>query len=58
MTINFVFSFQTLMGKVVLTIGRLKASSRSSSHHNSSSGGLRKSESHTSGKSKGKHSRG
>lgn len=48
---------KTLMGKVVLTIGRLKASSRSSSHHNSSSGGLRKSESHTSGKSKGKHSR-
>lgn len=48
---------KTLMGKVVLTIGRLKAGSRSSSYHNSSSGGLRKSESHTSGKSKGKHSR-
>ncbi|GAB1610664.1 hypothetical protein Ahia01_001352700 [Argonauta hians] len=48
---------KTLMGKVVLTIGRLKASSRCSSSRNSSTGGMRKSESHSSGKSKGKHSR-
>ncbi|XP_014783948.1 multiple PDZ domain protein [Octopus bimaculoides] len=49
---------KTLMGKVVLTIGRLKAGSRTSSTRNSGTGGMRKSESHTSGgKSKGKHSR-
>ena len=52
--------FKTTMGKVVLNVGRLKAGSRTSSRKNSNStgGGLRKSESTASNKSKGgRHSK-
>lgn len=50
---------QTLMGKVSLTVGRLKAGSRASSRKNSTPGSaLKKSESSVSNKSKGgKHSK-
>ncbi|XP_056019674.1 multiple PDZ domain protein-like isoform X4 [Ostrea edulis] len=51
---------KTLMGKVSLTVGRLKAGSRTSSRKNSNPGSaLKKSESNVSNKSKGgKHSKG
>ncbi|ESP05488.1 hypothetical protein LOTGIDRAFT_228054 [Lottia gigantea] len=50
---------KTLMGKVSLTVGRLKAGSRTSSRRNSNSPGhaLKKSESSASSRSKGKHSK-
>lgn len=53
------FVLQTLMGKVSLTVGRLKAGSRASSRKNSTPGSaLKKSESSVSNKSKGgKHSK-
>lgn len=57
---DFVSIFpQTLMGKVSLTVGRLKAGSRASSRKNSTPGSaLKKSESSVSNKSKGgKHSK-
>ncbi|KAL5021229.1 hypothetical protein ScPMuIL_000384 [Solemya velum] len=48
---------KTLMGKVILNVGRLKAGSRSSSRRNSNPQGniLKKSESTASNKSRGKH---
>ncbi|XP_076440224.1 multiple PDZ domain protein-like isoform X11 [Babylonia areolata] len=46
---------KTLMGKVSMTVGRLKAGSRTSSRKNST--GLKKSDSSASNRSKGKHSK-
>ncbi|KAL8570734.1 hypothetical protein ACOMHN_039168 [Nucella lapillus] len=46
---------KTLMGKVTMTVGRLKAGSRTSSRKNST--GLKKSDSSASNRSKGKHSK-
>ncbi|XP_055886794.1 multiple PDZ domain protein-like isoform X5 [Biomphalaria glabrata] len=49
---------KTLMGKVSLTVGRLKAGSKSSSRKNSNyESSLKKSDSSVSNKSKGKHSK-
>ncbi|CAG5133714.1 unnamed protein product, partial [Candidula unifasciata] len=49
---------KTLMGKVNLTVGRLKAGSKASSRKNSNPGAsLKKSDSSASNKSKGKHSK-
>ncbi|XP_070196024.1 multiple PDZ domain protein-like isoform X6 [Littorina saxatilis] len=48
---------KTLMGKVSLTVGRLKAGSRTSSRKNSGSTGLKKSDSSASNRSKGRHSK-
>ena len=51
---------QTLMGKITMTVGRLKAGSRSSSRRSSSQSGqsgLKKSDSNVSSKGKGKHSK-
>ncbi|XP_025110172.1 multiple PDZ domain protein-like [Pomacea canaliculata] len=48
---------KTLMGKVSLMVGRLKAGSRTSSRKNSGSTGLKKSDSSASNRSKGKHSK-
>ena len=55
-TVNVVL-WQTLMGKVSMTVGRLKAGSRTSSRKNSGPGGLKKSDSSASNRSKGKHSK-
>ncbi|XP_060081005.1 multiple PDZ domain protein-like [Ylistrum balloti] len=49
---------KTTMGKINLSVGRLKAGSRTSSRHNSNSGNaLKKSESSASNKSRGKHNK-
>ncbi|KAH9499828.1 hypothetical protein Btru_076724 [Bulinus truncatus] len=49
---------KTLMGKVTLTVGRLKAGSKASSRKNSNYGSsLKKSDSSVSNKSKGRHSK-
>ena len=57
-TVSFFLNLsQTLMGKVSMTVGRLKAGSRTSSRKNSGSSGLKKSDSSASNRSKGKHSK-